>query len=155
MKLLFKRRLIIFAVLLAIFLCLFLAIKLLSVYRVYNIGAEKENGANASNALRVIDGDTFEFLGGEIVRLICVDTPEEGKEGYEEAKDYLSSLVFEGEEDIKLEREGIDKYNRTLAWVYLVDNNSEDNKILINKEIINNDFGVIFPYNGTNCSKIE
>ncbi len=152
MKLLFKRRLVIIATLLALFLLLFLAVKLLSLY---NIGAEREMGENASNALRIIDGDTFEFSNGEIVRLICVDTPEEGKEGYEEAKDYLSSLVFEGEEDIKLEREGIDKYNRTLAWVYLVDNNSEDNKILINKEIINNDFGVIFPYNGTNCSKIE
>jgi endonuclease YncB( thermonuclease family) len=73
-----------------------------------------------------------------------VDTPEEGKEGYEEAKAFLSLKLSE---DIRIERQGLDNYNRTLAWVYF-------GETLVNKEIIDNEYGTIFPYNGTNCTRV-
>jgi endonuclease YncB( thermonuclease family) len=83
-----------------------------------------------------------------------VDAPELGDAGYEEAKDYLSSLLVlsgtgagEGEENIRIERQGIDKYNRTLAWIY-------SGETLINKEIIDNGYGEVFEYDGTNCSLV-
>lgn len=104
-----------------------------------------------SSAINVIDGDTFVLNNGEIIRLLCVDTPEEGDSGYEEARDYLSSIISENE-NLTIERQGLDKYNRTLAWVYSGEKNNER---LINKEIIDNNFGVIFEYESTNCSRVE
>ena len=103
---------------------------------------------------RVIDGDTIVYENGSI-RLLGINTPERGEFLYAEAKSFLESIVLNQTVLLEFTKDKYDKYNRTLAWVYLVDNNSEDNEILINKKIIDNGFGVIFPYNGTNCSKIE
>jgi len=96
--------------------------------------------------LRAIDGDTLELADGEIVRLLCVDAPELGDVGYEEARDYLSSQISLLE-NLRIERRGQDKYNRTLAWIYL-------GETLINKEIIDNGYGEVYSYEGTNCSRI-
>lgn len=103
--------------------------------------------SSTENAFYVIDGDTLELSTGEKIRLICVNTPEENQEGYEEAKNFLSSTLLEKE--ISIKREGIDKYNRTLAWIIM------DNDILLNKEIIDEGFGTLFEYNNTNCERIK
>lgn len=103
------------------------------------------NTPNGTLILRAVDGDTLELSSGEIIRLLCVDTPELGKEGYDEAKAFLSSQA--SLEDIQIERHGFDMYNRTLAWVY-------SGKNLINKEIIDNGYGSVFPYNGTDCGRV-
>ena len=138
----FKTPLIVLLSIIAISACIFLATKLLSI-GVNGTGTETDTG-NGTLILRAIDGDTLEF-NGEIIRLLCVDTPEEGKEGYDEAKAFLSSQA--SLEDIRIERHGLDMYNRTLAWVY-------SGKTLVNKEIIDKGYGSVFPYNGTNCSLI-
>src|SRR3989344_1448789 len=68
---------------------------------------------------RVIDGDTFVLGNEEIVRLICVDTPEEGNKGYEEALEFLEDMILLKE--VRLV-EGIDKkdsYGRLLRYVYV------------------------------------
>ena len=49
---------------------------------------------NPNLVSRVIDGDTFELCSGETARLLCVDTPEKGEEGYEEAKVFLEDLIL-------------------------------------------------------------
>ena len=43
---------------------------------------------------RGIDGDTIELSSGERVRLICIDAPERGVDGYSEAVDYLEILIL-------------------------------------------------------------
>ena len=127
--------------------------------------AEAPRASNMTLILRAVDGDTLELADGEgegeIIRLLCVDAPELGEEGYEEAKDYLSSLLVlsgagaeEGEENIRIERHGIDKYNRTLAWIYYADSGGGGNETLVNKEIIDNGYGEVFEYDGTNCSLV-
>jgi micrococcal nuclease len=141
-----KTPLIVLAALIALALCILISIKLLSLNQ--NENNTKSSGENETLILRAVDGDTLELAGGETIRLLCVDTPEEGKEGYEEAKDFLSSLVLSGEGDIRIEPQGFDNYNRTLAWIY-------SGETLVNKEIIDNGYGTIFPYNGTNCSRVE
>jgi len=50
--------------------------------------------------------------------------------------------------EISIERDGLDKYNRTLAWVYL-------DSVLINKEIVEKGFGVVYEYNGTDCERVR
>ena len=107
----------------------------------------ESTSATLEKALYIIDGDTFNTQSGETIRLLCVDTPERSQTGYEDASAYLSMLILG--KDVKVEREyGKDKYNRTLAWVY-VDN------ILVNKMIIDEGFGVLYEYEGTNCERVK
>jgi endonuclease YncB( thermonuclease family) len=110
----------------------------------------------------VIDGDTFKLSNNDIIRLLCVDTPEKGSKGYEDAKNFLEDLVLN--KDITKEislvnpRESfgedyLDKYNRKLRFVYL--NKDTLNEIFVNQEIINQDYGELFIYNNSNeCERI-
>lgn len=68
---------------------------------------------------RVIDGDTFLLQGGEKVRLLGINAPEEGQPYFEEATARLRELV-EGRQ-IKLERDVVDqdRYGRLLRYVFL------------------------------------
>lgn len=99
--------------------------------------------------VNITDGDTFEIATGEKVRLICVNAPEKGEKGYEEAKDFLSNLIL-GEE-VRLEQgtEYKDSYGRLLKYVYL---NTSGEEIFINKEIVQQGYGKLFPY-GNNTEK--
>ena len=44
----------------------------------------------------VVDGDTFELEGGRTVRMVAIDAPNRGEEGWEKAREYLKDLI-EGE----------------------------------------------------------
>lgn len=75
----------------------------------------------------VLDGDTIELHDGWRVRLLGVDTPELGsgddpaEAGAEASRDWLQERI-EGETvDLRYGPERLDRYGRTLAWVYLVD----------------------------------
>lgn len=94
--------------------------------------------------IKVIDGDTIILDGDEKVRLIGVDTPE--------TKDPRKSIEYFGEEGFKFTKnfvEGkkvrleydqtkIDKYGRTLAYVYL------ENGAFLNAEIIKQGYGFAY-----------
>jgi endonuclease YncB( thermonuclease family) len=95
---------------------------------------------------RVVDGDTLILHGGERVRLIGVDTPETvhprkpvqcfGREASKFTKRLAQGrtvrLEFDQANAHVLHR---DKYQRTLAYVYLA------NGLLINREIIRQGYG--------------
>ncbi|MBR9704513.1 hypothetical protein GOV12_03820 [Candidatus Pacearchaeota archaeon] len=68
---------------------------------------------------RVIDGDTFELISKEKVRLICVDAPEKGEVGFEEAKEFLEEMILH--KTIRLVKDISDKdeYGRILRYVYV------------------------------------
>jgi micrococcal nuclease len=93
------------------------------------------SGADAHIVKRVIDGDTIVLDDGRHVRLIGVDAPEikspysEGEPFGYESKAYLKRLIERRLVTIKKGPEPYDKYNRTLAYVYL-------NSMLINAQII-------------------
>ena len=82
---------------------------------------------NPNQVIRVIDGDTFELGSGEIIRLLCIDTPEVGEEGYEEATIFLENLILFEEPTLEADIQDKDKYNRSLRYAYL-------NETFINKE---------------------
>ena len=143
--------------------------------------AEKTEYVNLSEntATRIIDGDTFELASGDIVRLICIDTPEEGKEGYEEATDFLFSLVYHKEVRLEKDIDDKDKYGRLLRYVYVRNENISDHpknptnsqesffdvndsenpelEIFVNKEIVKKGYGTLFLYgnNTEKCGEIE
>lgn len=129
-----------------------------SFYIIFNVSL-KDSQSDKDNptitVARIIDGDTFEISSRETVRLICIDAPEKGRQGYNEAKQFLSDLILD--KQIRLEKDvsETDEYERLLRYVYV--NDSNNNEIFVNKELVKQGYAILFPYgNDTKkCSEIE
>lgn len=106
------------------------------------------DGSVESNAVVdfVIDGDTIDVIldsGEERVRLIGIDTPEEGRDGEpsecfaDEATAFTASLLPIGT-PVRLERDvvGRDDFGRLLAYVYRASDG-----LFVNEAILRNGFG--------------
>jgi micrococcal nuclease len=88
---------------------------------------------------RTIDGDTLLLEDGTRVRLIGIDTPEIARDDRpaepwaEEAAQWVGDRVTGKEIRLEFDFERYDRYERTLAYVYLDD-------LLLNEEIIRQGF---------------
>ena len=71
---------------------------------------------------RVIDGDTAESNGTSI-RLLGINTPEKGEKYYSEAKEFLEDLILNKTVRLEYGKERKDRYGRTLAYLYLGNEN--------------------------------
>jgi len=123
-----------------LFFSLFSAFALILFYGNFT-AAEKKNDAPQSAEQKsskeklhavshVVDGDTIVLNNAVTVRYIGVDTPETGEPFYNEAKNFNASLVLGVKVSIDVcEEEHLDKYGRTLAYVY-VDN------VCVNDELL-------------------
>ena len=71
---------------------------------------------------RIIDGDTIVLKGGERVRYIGIDTPEMNpKEPFAKEATELNAILVEGREvRLEYDKERLDRYGRTLAYVYVM-----------------------------------
>ena len=67
---------------------------------------------------RIIDGDTIESNSTSI-RLLGINTPERGELYFEEAKEFLEEEILNKTVTLKYGKDRRDKYNRTLAYVFL------------------------------------
>ena len=85
----------------------------------FNSEIVSEIGSDLVKVIRVIDGDTIEIDNGNIVRLLGIDSPEQGECYYSEAKEELTELVLE--EEIRMEKDifGADIFGRLLRYVFL------------------------------------
>ena len=85
---------------------------------------------NSEEALitRVIDGDTV-VAGNVSIRLLGINSPEKGEEGYNEAKQFLNLIVLNKTIQLKSGKDKYDKYGRKLSYLFLRNEN-------INKELI-------------------
>src|SRR3989338_1581738 len=81
---------------------------------------------------RVIDGDTI-VTGNRSIRLLGINTPERGELYYNEAKEFLESKVLNKTVRLEFGKERFDLYKRTLAYVFLEEEN-------INLGIVENGF---------------
>jgi hypothetical protein len=66
---------------------------------------------------RVIDGDTVELGNGAGVRVVGIDTPEEGDCGYDQATANLERLVLMERVTLVRSDEDTDRYGRLLRYV--------------------------------------
>ena len=123
-------------------LCIILLNIVIGLYLIINY-EEKKNSNDL--VVEITDGDTFVIENKTIIRLLCVNTPEKGEEGYSEAKEFLQSLIFYKEVKL-IEPKTLnktDKYGRELRFVYVEINKKE---VFVNKEILEFGFGKYYPY---------
>ena len=79
----------------------------------------------------ILDGDTIEVLHNhhpERIRLSGIDCPEKGQDYGQKAKHAASALVFG--KDVTLQTYGKDKYERTLADVFLPDGTNVNHELV-------------------------
>ena len=110
-------------ILIPVFLILLLLFRYVS-----EIGPDRTADARF-HVINVIDGDTIELTGGELLRLLAIDTPEKGEPFYDSARIFLQHLVEGKNLEVSFSHKSRDKYGRLLGYVYI-------DSIFINKEII-------------------
>ncbi|PIN93194.1 hypothetical protein COU54_03960 [Candidatus Pacearchaeota archaeon CG10_big_fil_rev_8_21_14_0_10_31_24] len=100
--------------------------------------------------IRVIDGDTFE-INGEVVRLICIDSPEKSEIGFDEATQFLENLIMGNELRLEKDVNDKDEYGRLLRYVYV---SSDEDEIFVNREMVKSGNAEVFRY-GEDVSKCD
>lgn len=73
------------------------------------------------SVIGVIDGDTVELEDGRTVRLIGIDTPERGDNYYDSASALTESLLLRKRVRLEFDSDKIDRYGRTLAFIWVGD----------------------------------
>jgi len=91
-----------------------------------------------TQVLKIIDGDTIKLSNHQIFRLLGINTPEKNQLYYQEAKQFLTTLIQN--KTIQIETRGIDKYGRTLGYIFLNNQN-------INTKILENGLATLYYYN--------
>ncbi len=99
---------------------------------------DRESSSESHTVLivHVIDGDTIETSEGERIRLLGIDAPEvahHGREGERFGNDstrWLSRQIEGKIVTLRVGREPLDRYGRTLAWVYTSDGTFVNEQIL-------------------------
>lgn len=131
---------------LIIILCIFIIIIALG-FGIYLIIIYENDGKPEQGpyVIEVIDGDTFKMSDSSVIRLLCVNTPEQGEEDYNRATSFLESMILY--RNLRLEEaeslDKVDKYNRDLRFVYV---NTSAGEIFINAEIVRLGFGDLYTY---------
>jgi len=105
--------------------------------------------------IRIIDGDTFELATGEKVRLICIDTPERGEEGFQEATDFLTELILNKEVRLEKDISETDRYGRLLRYIWV--NVSNNQEVFVNRELVQEGYAEVYRYGEdvSRCGEIE
>jgi len=141
-----------------IYILISLAFIILIVAFIFSIPKPYDETQLENNTVvRIIDGDTFEYYDGNSdkilkVRLLCVDTPEKNKEGYEDAKSYLRSLILYKEVTLKSSITDKDRYSRLLRYVYV---NDFGEVLFVNKLILDNGYGELLIIPPEECNEMK
>ena len=120
-----------------------IVIAIVSIIAVFGFGSPD---IHESQITRVIDGDTL-IIDLTTIRLSLVDTPERGEPGYQEAKDFASTVcpVGSNAEFIEDSWQQTDKYGRSLGLVFC-------NDMFLNELLLTNGHAEISTYF---CDKSE
>ncbi len=127
-----------------IFILILIGLGLLSVYYPRLTGKViSENDYNYEKEqavlIRAVDGDTIKTDLGAI-RLLGINTPEKGKDFYQQALDFLKKFENKSIEILR-DFEDLDKYDRKLRYVFCEDG-------LLNIEILEQGLGTSYMIDG-------
>ena len=95
---------------------------------------------------RIVDGDTFTCEGGRRVRLLAIDAPERAQRpAGDSAKAALARLLpRDSLVTLELGRDSLDRYGRTLAYVWRADGR------MANEEMLRRGWAVLYLYDRRN-----
>lgn len=114
----------------------------------YRVQIEKSQFVGYGLVTAVSDGDTITIDDDETIRFLGMDTPELAhpdigirEECYgKDAKARLEQLILHKYVYLAKEERNTDKYGRSLRYVFLVDEEKSDQKVLINAYMIGEGF---------------
>lgn len=93
----------------------------------------------------IVDGDTYDMNSVGRVRLADIDCPDHGEAGWQEAGDYLSSLIYNKLAYVDIDDVyGTDIYGRTVAVVYVRYNSTH--LLNVNKNLLVQEFATIWNF---------
>ena len=100
---------------------------------------------------RVIDGDTFTCTGGRRVRLLSIDAPERAQHPAGDSATATLQRLIHRDVTVALElgRDSLDRYGRTLAFVWL-----EDGR-MVNEELVRRGWAVVYLYDRRNLQHAD
>lgn len=101
-----------------------------------------------TKVVKIVDGDTVEISNGLNVRMVGINAPDRGKEGYDASILYLSTLMNNKSVILEYDAYQDDKYGRILAyiWIDCLDQwakycrNEHKNQILINEVMVKENY---------------
>lgn len=132
---------------LRISLLILLVIFLITVRLVENIG-EDRSPDDRFIVTKVVDGDTVELKGGDILRLLSIDTPEKGEPLYDRATSFLKRLSLGKVAKIEYAQTRRDRYGRLLGYLYI-------DSIFVNKAIIDSGLGYLYLFKDNDAKRSE
>jgi micrococcal nuclease len=95
------------------------------------------DNAETFRVKQVVDGDTIILEDGTKVRYIGLNTPERGRPFYEEATEANRKLVEDREVRLEFDTVQIDRYGRTLAYVFV-------GETFVNLELLQQGYANVF-----------
>lgn len=106
--------------------------------------AVDSTGDSTATVRYVIDGDTFDTDAGARVRLLGIDTPEQNECYYQEATDFVRSLIQGKVVRLAADETDQDKYERRLRHVYVLGEEGELETHL-NLQLVEEGYAEILP----------
>lgn len=110
---------------------------LLLLFRlVEDIGPELQPG-DRFMVVRVFDGDTVELAGGDRLRLLGIDTPEQGEPFCDSATNLITRVASQQRGRVEYANRRRDKYGRLLGYLYV-------DTLFINRVVIDSGYGYVY-----------
>jgi micrococcal nuclease len=118
-------------------------------YRLVERVGQERSPADRFRIVRIIDGDTVELTGGDRLRLLAIDTPEEGEPFHDEALACLASFTRNRGIKVAYDRQRRDRYGRMLGFVYV------DDTLLVNRVLIDSGLAYVYLFEDDDLSRTE
>lgn len=98
-------------------------------------------GADGENHMvpEVVDGDTIIIENGDRIRLLGINTPEEGMYFYQESSEVLQAILLEKTVTLEKDVSDLDIYGRKLRYVF-------KGNMFVNLEMVKRGFANIYTY---------
>jgi micrococcal nuclease len=124
-----------------------LVVLILTIRLVEDIGHDQKP-SDRYTVVSVIDGDTVELKGGDRLRLLSIDTPEEGEPFYDDARQYLGDIALGQQARIEFANTRRDRYGRLLGYLYI-------DTIFVNHSILERGLGNLYLFKDTDLGREE
>lgn len=107
------------------------------------------NESSRFSVKRVLDGDTVELTGGDKLRLLSIDTPEDGERFHDEAKNLLAKLTRGKDARVEYADTRRDKYGRLLGYLYI------DDTLFVNQVMIDSGLAYVYLFKDNDRDRSE